>query len=222
MMLRNTEELRKDIMEHLLADARTEGADISVEPVAPGEVVLRGTAPSNIARRAALEDASAIPGTSVVHNELKVRSPRLGTGKTHAQLQKGLVDFFRMQAAFDGENLHIDVHDGEVVLRGTVGALWKKHRAREAALEVKGVEHVRNELDVVPSKVPLDRSIAESIRTSIGRTAKLDPGRVQITVEGARVTLSGTVDNWEAYTAAHNAAKYAHGIKDLTNELRIQ
>lgn len=221
MVVREPEAIRQDIVEHLLWDSRVEGANIDVDVESGGKVVLTGSAPSGIAREAASDDAQSIPGTESIDNEIAVESQQRGPERSGRELQLALVDFLKLHSAFDSDTLEISVLDGVVNIRGAVNAWWKKLRAEELILEVRGVRRVQNELDVVPSKAPHDQQVAEEIRESIRRTGKADPVKIDIKVEAGRVTLSGEVDSWDGYTAAYNAAKYAHGVKGLTNQISI-
>lgn len=220
-MQRSIEDIRQDATEHILWDARVEGADIDVECDEHGNVALRGRAPSYLARQAAGQDALSIPGVRSVDNQVAVQSVSRGPRRSGEELRTVLRDLFALHPNLADQPVEVEVSDGTVALHGSVDAYWKKLRAEELASDVAGVTKVRNTLTVVPSGNQLDRQVADDIQAALRRTGKTDPARVTIVVEGGRVTLSGTVASWEGYSAAHAAAKYTRGVVDLTNELKI-
>lgn len=220
--MRGTPEgIRKSVVEHLLWDGRIEGADIDVQVDGHHRVTLTGTAPSYLIKQAAGEDALTIAGVTALHNQIRVHSTDGGPQRRGEDLHKALSTLLALYPSFSADRVEVSVNDGNVELHGAVDAYWKKLRAEELAFNVKGVHEVRNELAVTPSRAPLDREIAASIQEALQRTGSADLSRVNVTVRGGRVTLSGTVDDWGGYAGAHNAAKYTRGVVDLTNELTI-
>jgi osmotically-inducible protein OsmY len=220
-MKRSPKDIKQDVIEHILWDARVEGADIDVDCDADAVVTLRGQAPSYLARQAAGQDALSIPGVRTINNHIGVKSLQDGPQRSGQELRTTLRDLFALYPNLAQEPIDVEVADGRVALHGSVDAYWKKLRAEELAFDVSGVHEVKNMLTVVPSGTLLDRQVADDIQAAIRRTGKADPGRLTVVVEGGRVTLSGTVDDWEGYSAVHTAAKYTRGVVDLTNELTI-
>ncbi|MBD3316823.1 MAG: BON domain-containing protein [Chitinivibrionales bacterium] len=220
-MERSALDIKQDVTEHILWDARVEGADIEVECDERGVITLQGRSPSYLARQAAGQDALSIPGVRSVNNQVTVQRIRKGPERSGEELCRVLRDLFALYPNLAEEPIKVEVSDGIVALHGSVDAYWKKLRAEELAFDVAGVKEVKNMLTVAPSGNELDRKVAEDIEAALRRTGKADPARVTVVVDGGRVTLSGTVDDWESYSAAHAAAKYTRGVVDLTNELSI-
>ncbi|MBD3420608.1 MAG: BON domain-containing protein [Chitinivibrionales bacterium] len=219
----SAEEIRKSVVEHLLWDGRLEGAEIDVNVDASNKVTLTGTAPSYLIKQAAGEDALSVSRVSEVYNQIKVKAnDKSGPWRSGEALRKTIEDILSMYPNFAADSLEVWVTDGKVGLSGSVDMYWKKLRAEEIAFDVKGVQEVANEITVVPTRQPLDEEIANSIKDALRRTGGADPSQVSIEVEGGRVTLSGTVDTWTAYTSAHSAAKYTRGVVDLVNRLMIK
>ncbi|MBD3346638.1 MAG: BON domain-containing protein [Chitinivibrionales bacterium] len=221
-MAQTAEDIRKSVVEQLLWDGRIEGADIDVRVDDHFRTTLTGTAPSYMVKQAAGEDTLRVSGVSRVYNQINVLSEDGGPRRSGEDLQKTIHTLISLYPNFAKDSVDVSVGDGKVVLQGSVDSYWKKLRAEEIAFDVKGVQQVVNDLTVVPGHKPLDEEIAESIQNALKRTGIIDPANVGIKVEGGRVTLSGTVDSWSAYSAAHTAAKYTRGVVDLTNELVIR
>jgi osmotically-inducible protein OsmY len=218
-MLREPSEVKKDITEHLLWDSRIEGADIAVEVDDEYGVTLTGTVPSSLVKRAATEDAFAIPGITRVANRIEVQETVSGLPHKGRELQAALETVFAPYRGMD--NVKVSVINGHVHLSGTVDTVWKKMRAEEMACETAGTERVENALAVVPSNSPHDEALAADILSAIRRTGKVDPKKVTIEVRGGKVTLSGTLATWEELSAVYSAAKYSRGTINIDNQLRI-
>jgi osmotically-inducible protein OsmY len=45
---------------------------------------------------------------------------------------------------------------------------------------------------------------------------------VNVKVENGNVTLSGTVEDWQAKLAAYNAALYTAGVKEVNDNIQVQ
>ncbi|MBD3320919.1 MAG: BON domain-containing protein [Chitinivibrionales bacterium] len=223
LIMQNSGDIRKNIIEHLLWDSRIESADINVEVDEDHRVTLTGTAPSYMVKQAAGEDALRVSGVGMIYNQVAVEAP-VGKGpqRSGEALEKAITSVLSLYPDFDEDSIEVSVSGNMVTLTGSADSYWKKLRAEEIAFEVGGVRRVINELSVVPTHTPLDREIARSIQNAIARTADIDLSKIGIEVDGGRVTLSGSVDSWATYSAAHTAAKYARGVVDLTNELTIR
>src|ERR1035437_385146 len=109
----------------------------------------------------------------------------------------------------------VEVDHGIVALTGTVDSYHKKCRAAEIALRVRRVRGVANELTVqLPSDDELDDAeIANTIANALEHSVEIPQGRIKVTVEAGRVTLSGSVDWYYQRKAAHEVARRIRGVK---------
>ena len=94
-------------------------------------------------------------------------------------------------------------------------------QTEEIAFDVPGVRDVVNMLSVVPTGYPYDNAISADILSALQRIPNIDIQKINFIVDGVIVTIHGSVPDWHAYTAAHNAAKFTRGVTDLTNKLVI-
>lgn len=218
-MSRDVAEIKKNIVEHLLWDSRIEGSDIQVDVGDDLSVTLSGTVSSPLVKQAAAEDTFAIPGIAKVANTIEVREPMHGARRKGEELQSTLESVFTFHRGL--EKVKAVVEDGTVHLAGSVENLWQKMRAEELASEIAGSEKIHSTLTVVPNRTPRDETIASGILSAMERTGKVDPKTLTVEVRGGKVTLSGTLDNWEELSAAYSAAKYALGVISIDNQLRV-
>jgi osmotically-inducible protein OsmY len=148
----------------LVADERTRGFDINVDTEADGKVILRGTAPSKKAKRAATEIAKSVSGVSAVRNDLIVAEPgsvaeRSAPPATASQhVRRAAQDAgeagsdawitTRVKAALladrevAGLDIKVKTRDGVVHLEGEVDSARIEARAVEIAASIDGVRRV--------------------------------------------------------------------------------
>lgn len=198
---------------------RINSSDINVE-VDQHIATLSGSVNSYMQKKAAQMDALSIPGVSEVRNRLKIISDA-AQKFTDEQISKNIKTVLSLNPAFNPDAMEIRVDKGIVFLGGSVDEYWKKMQAEEIVFDVPGVRDVVNALTVVPTKSPYDQAISADILASLQRISNIDIQKIDVTVEGGRVTIHGRVPDWYAYTAAHNAARHTRGVTDLTNKLVI-
>lgn len=52
---------------------------------------------------------------------------------------------------FAGRNLHIELHESDVVLKGVVNTYYQKQLAQESIRKIDGVRRIRNDIEVLPA-----------------------------------------------------------------------
>ncbi len=216
--MRTDEQICSDIIKQLQWDNRINSTDISVE-VKDHIATLSGNVPSYMQKTAAQMDALSIPGVTEVHNHLKIITA--STTYTDEQITRNINSVLSLSPVINPDSLEIRAEKGIVFLGGSVDEFWKKMQTEEIVFDVPGVKDVVNTLTVVPTNSPYDTAISADILSALQRISNLDIQKINVTVDGGRVTIHGRVPDWQAYTAAHNAAKYTRGVKDLTNKLVI-
>jgi hyperosmotically inducible periplasmic protein len=216
------EQLKKDVVDQLYWDDRVDAAQVEVEAGEEGRIRLSGVVSSYTAYRAAESDALAVRGVRAVENKLQVRHPSdllLEDEEIRASITGALVWYPDLDAA----KIDVSVNAGTVTLTGTVDSYWKKLKAEELAFDTAGVTWVVNELAVVPSQSRDDEAIARDIIGALERHNDiLDPDQINVTVDRGLVTLSGSVSDWHAVTAAESAARFTPGVVNVFNSLVVE
>ena len=115
------------------------------------------------------------------------------------------------------------VDDGVVTLTGTVDSLPTKWAAEEAALRVKGVKAVANDVEVrIPdASERSDEDIARAAAAALEWNVTIPEG-VQATVDNGWVTLSGQVEWQYQKSAAKNAVEKLTGVKGVFNNITVK
>lgn len=220
-MTRNTEEVKRDVVDQLYWDGRIDATDVQVE-VSKDKVVLSGTVPTLATRHAADEDAWLIRGVKAVDNQLDVRFPTGMPVPRDETIATNVNNALLWHPDIDSTHVTPTLHQGRVTLRGSVGSYWQKVLAGEIVSGVQGVLDVVNELAVVPSKDISDQVIASDIISGLERNAYVDPETIRVTVQNGLVTLTGAVGSVLAYRSAHSVAQYTEGVVDVINKLTFE
>jgi len=222
-MMRADERITADVVDQLVWDDRIDASMVAVT-VDQGEVTLEGTVPTHTARWAAEDDARLVAGVRSVSNELSVDSlaassehPAPSDAEILADVERALVT----SAALSGHTILATVAGAWVTLEGSVDAYWKKVHAEQKLLDLRGVVGVTNKVAVVPTQSVSDDVIAKGVMDAIERNANVRVEDVEVSVEDGRVILDGVVPNGVTQVAAHNAARYAAGVRDVDDRLVV-
>jgi osmotically-inducible protein OsmY len=76
-----------------------------------------------------------------------------------------------------------------------------------------------NRISIKPKVSPAD--IEHRLEERFRRSAELDAKGVEVKVDGATVTLKGTVSSWDEFDEADWAAWSAAGVEKVKNQLRV-
>ena len=121
------------------------------------------------------------------------------------------------------DSIGVAVNRGTVILSGEVGTYLEKSAAVKAALRVRGVTAVADEITVehrfgLREDVDIARDAAQSIASDV---ALLNTD-VKVTVEDGRVSLTGTVQwNYQRAAAARSVSRIP-GVKGVHSRLTLQ
>jgi hyperosmotically inducible protein len=131
----------------LFADSRVKGQEIDVETT-EGQVMLRGTVDSTVARQAAEDIAKKLDGVKSVKNDLEV----LASSMSEAVVEKDedITTHVKANLAKDAQLMSVDITvqtiAGVVSLKGEVPDLMTSANASWTAWHVPGVQAVKNDL----------------------------------------------------------------------------
>lgn len=214
------ERIKQDLVDELAWDNRVLATDVEVE-VKGRTVILSGTVPSHLSRRAALEHARHIPGVTEVIDHIGVRHPVVREVPTDERIQANVESVLAWNPDVDNEDLKVSVRGGVVKLLGSVDALWRKYHTEELVRALSGVVDVENDLAIVPKHSRTDQAIAEAVTKKLKRRPNVDLQAIEVTVNNGSVSLRGTVPDITAEEAAINAARYTDGVRDVTDQLTV-
>ncbi|MFW6161767.1 MAG: BON domain-containing protein [Planctomycetota bacterium] len=219
-MVRNDEQIKKDIVDELYWNTRVDASDVNVE-VDAGKAALTGTVPTYLAREEAFLSARRIAGVVGVDNQVRVEYPTTFSVPTDAEVQQNAMNAVQWSPELDDTDIQVSVATGKVSLEGTVDALWKKYHAEALVSNLAGVLSIENKLTVVPTEEVADKATAEDIMGAIERRLGTYAPNITVQVRNGVVTLTGTVPTWRERQEAYEAALYTFGVLEVDNQIAL-
>ncbi|HEY1388118.1 MAG TPA: BON domain-containing protein [Ktedonobacterales bacterium] len=144
--------------------------------------------------------------------------------KTDAQLQEDVLDELRWDGRVQPNEVGVTVKDGVVTLSGEIETFTKKWVAEEAALRVRGVKAVANDLEAhLPSMAErTDEEVAQAVVRALTWDVDVPASEIQVTVSNGWVTLKGKVDVLFQRVAALRAVRHLTGVRGVSNLLEVR
>ncbi len=140
------------------------------------------------------------------------------------QIKKTVVDMLYWDSRVDASDIHVEVTDGEVTLRGTVPSYAVKEAALFDTWKVPGVKKVNNNSFVkFPStaKTLTDSEIEKSIKKQLEWNDSTSNENIHVTVKKGVVTLEGHVDAYWKTFRAQQIISDVIGVVDIDNKLAV-
>jgi osmotically-inducible protein OsmY len=140
-----------------------------------------------------------------------------------ASLQNDVIAELEWEAGVNAAHIGVSARDGAVTLTGHVATFDERSLARQAALRVRGVRSVADDIEVVlsPQHQRDDEDIAEAIARAFDWMAAI-PASVQARVSDAVVTLSGTVMTAYQRNQAELVVRPLIGVKSVVNMIEVK
>jgi osmotically-inducible protein OsmY len=139
-------------------------------------------------------------------------------------LQQAVIDELSWDPSISSEHIGVTVRGGVVTLNGYVPSYWEKRSALAAAIRVKGVKAVAEEVEVklLGSSLWADDRIAEHALQSLVSDASVPNDHIKLTVEKGLVTLTGEVEWNYQKMAAEYAVQRLTGVICVLNDIKIK
>lgn len=123
----------------------------------------------------------------------------------------------------DAAGIGVAVEDGAVILSGEVDNYAERIAAKRAALRVRGVQTVVDDLTVHPNSsvavTPTD--IAREVKHALEAAVDV-PDTIKAQIDGHSVTLTGEVDHDYERAAAKRAVQYLRGIHAVDSRIMLR
>src|SRR6202035_2508195 len=146
------------------------------------------------------------------------------TARSDEQIQRDVLDELKWDARVQPNEVGVVVKDSIVTLTGWVDSYTKRWAAEEAALRVKGVKAVANEIEVrLPaSSQRTDADLAAAAIRALEWDAFIPNNRVKATVAKGWVTLEGEVDWLFERDDAERVVRRLTGVRAVTNLIKVK
>lgn len=140
------------------------------------------------------------------------------------QLKQSVLDELKWEPSVNAADIGVTAKDGIVTLMGSVGTYAEKHAAEKAALRVKDVKAVAEEIEV---KLPFDvkhgdADIARAATERLAWNVSVPKDAVKVTVSKGWVTLTGQVEWHYQQESAADAVGHLWGVTGVSNQISIK
>jgi osmotically-inducible protein OsmY len=143
--------------------------------------------------------------------------------KTDHELKIAIEEELDWTPAVKADRVGVAVNDGAVTLSGEVESYPEKHAAVQAALRVRGVTAIADEIVVESPWGSLqDADIAREAGARLDRSVVVPADAVKATVHDHIVTLSGTVPWQYQREAAQHAVAELRGVREVRNSIILK
>jgi osmotically-inducible protein OsmY len=193
-----------------------------------GSVTIQGEVANwSEAEEAALL-ASAVAGVKNVKNELVTRYTAT---RSDQEIKNDAVAALNRDVYLTGFAVTVAVKDGVLSLTGSVGNVYQKRRAAQAARWVSHVTFVKNELVVRPEEkgelrervvYVSDDALEKAIREELAEDIRVDASEIEARASDGEVTLEGSVTNLAQKRTAEQDARDVVGVAWVTNKLSVK
>ena len=176
-----------------------------------GIVTLTGTIDNILAKERAARIAETVRGVRAVVNRVNV-APSLS--RTDDEIKDDVDAAFVIDPATESWQIGESVQAGVVTLTGTVNSFAEKQLAAQIAKGVRGVVGLKNEIKIDYDTIRPDDELRDDVEAELKWDVLIDAALIDVKVEDATVTLTGTVGSAAEKRLAHLAA-WVSGVKSV-------
>lgn len=139
-------------------------------------------------------------------------------------IQRDVLAELKWDVRVSPSEIGVVVKDGVVSLRGTVDAFVKRWAAEDAALSVRGVKAVANDIEVKlgTGAQRSDDDIAAAAARALEWDAAVPKDRIKVKVSDALVTLIGEVEWHHQKVDAERVLRRLTGVKGVSNLITVE
>lgn len=144
--------------------------------------------------------------------------------QTDEDIQREVLLELKWDARIAPNEIGVAVKNGVVTLTGDVDTFGKKSAAERAALRVRGVKGVANEIEVrLPvANRPTDPQIAEAASRALALDSILPGDAIKVTVSHGWVTVEGEVEWQYQRREAERVVRNLRGVKGVSNLVTLR
>ncbi len=215
--MKNNQELQTDVQNAIKWEPLLNAAEIGVT-AKDGVVTLTGVVDSYAKKLEAENAAKKVIRMKALVEEIEVQYPN-GWSKTNTEIANEVLTGLKNNLSVPNHKVTVKVEDGWVTLAGELPWNYQKEAAKNAVNYLTGVKGVTN--NIIIKSDSHDAIERQDVEDAINRSWAVDDSDINVSVSGATVTLSGTVDSWYQKEEAGRIAWKTAGIWYVKNELVV-
>jgi osmotically-inducible protein OsmY len=210
-------QLQQDVIAELAWEPSVNAVQIGVE-VKDGVVTLAGHVGSFVEKWEAERAAQRVSGVKGLAVELSVNLPG-SSARNDADIARSARNVLEWTTYWPQDEIKVMVENGWITLTGEVD--WEYQR-QAAAGSVRGLMGVVGLSDQIVIKPNADvKPIKSEIEAALKRRIHSDAKHISVAVEGANVTLTGTVSSRSERDSARNTAWATPGVRSVADNLTV-
>ena len=210
-------QLQRDVMEELKWQPSVNAAQIGVE-VKDGIVTLAGHVGTYAEKWDAERAAERVSGVKALAVEIDVKLSGLSK-RTDGDIASSVKNTLQWTSSLAKDSIKVMVESGWVTLSGDVDWEYQRRAAISGVRYLTGVTGVSNQIAIKPS-VSLS-AVKSDIEAALKRRATTDAQRISVKVQGADVTLTGTVHSWSERDLARDSAWGTPGVRRVVDNMTV-
>jgi len=213
--MKTDKQLQTDVIAELSWGPSVHAAEIGVE-VKEGVVTLAGHVRSYAEKWSAERAAQRVSGVKALAVEMDVKPSALGQ-RNDADIASSAKDMLSWATSVPDNAVKVLVEDGWITLSGAVD--WQYHRqaASEAVRFLVGVKGVSDQIAIKPTVTM--SAVKADIEAALNRRAARDVRKISVQVNGADLTLTGTVHSCAEREVATNSAWGTPGVRNVVDDM---
>ncbi len=215
--MKTDHQLKQDVTDELGWDPALKADAVGVS-AKDGVVTLTGHIDTYAEKRAIEKALRRVGGVKAIALELDVKlSP--DHRRSDTDIARTIEQVLAWNTLVSADKVQVTVERGWVTLRGELNWDYQRRSVEKLVRPLFGVVGLSNEITLKPTVTP--SNVAAGIEQALKRQAEREARRVQIIVDGATVTLRGSVNSWQERDAAAGAAWSAPGVRSVINEVQV-
>lgn len=210
-------QMQQDVLAELKWEPAVNAAQIGVE-VKDGVVTLAGHVSSYAEKWDAERAAQRVSGLKALAIEIDVTLP--GSSKRNdSDIAHSAENVLQWMTYLPEDAVKVVAEKGWITLSGDVDWDYQKQAATGAVRHLMGVTGVSNQIVIKP-KVSLS-AVESEIEAALKRRAHIDAQKISVEIQGANVTLTGTVHSLAERNLACHSAWSTPGVQNVVDHLLI-
>ena len=210
-------QVQQDVIAELNWEPSVNAAQIGVE-VKDGIVTLAGHVSSYAEKWDAERAAQRVSGVKALAIEMDVKLA--GSSKRNdSDIARSAENVLQWTTYLPKDRVKVMVEGGCITLSGEVDWEYQRQSAAGAVRYLMGVTGVSNQI-AIKSRVS-SGAVKSDIEAALKRRATADARKILVEVQGADVTLTGTVHSWSERDLARNSAWGTPGVRNVVDKITV-
>ncbi len=210
-------QIQRDVIDALAVLMPDRGTMVAVT-VQSAAVTLSGHVGSDALRLRAEALARSVAGVQALAVDLQLVHPG-SVIRSDGDLVMAVRGILQWQTTLPLAAVAVLARHGWVTLRGEVESYYPRQKVIDAVRLLAGVRGIHDEVLFKSKAVPVD--LLQTIIAALGRRSEVDAREVEVEVDGAEVTLKGSVQSWRESEMVRQCAWSAAGVRQVHDRLEV-